>query len=54
MNDIEIEPSEAYRFTRNEHCFTVVANIEGSGSPIDAARRFCARQISGRRWTLRE
>jgi len=52
-NEIEIEPSEAYRFSRDEHCFVVIANIEGTGSPIDAGRRFCARQMSGRRWTLR-
>ena len=53
-NNIEIEPSERYRFSRNEHCFVVLANVEGAGWPIDAARRFCARQISGRRWSLKQ
>jgi hypothetical protein len=53
MNEIEFEPAERYRFSRNEHCFQVIANIEGAGRPIDAARTFCARQISGRRWSLR-
>ncbi|MGH7846459.1 MAG: hypothetical protein ACREQW_14990 [Candidatus Binatia bacterium] len=53
MNNIEIEPSEGYRFNRDEHCFVVIANIEGTLSPIDAGRRFCARQISGKRWRLR-
>lgn len=54
MNNIEIEPNEGYRFSRKEHCFVVVANIEGTGRSIDAARRFCARQIAGRRWTLKD
>jgi hypothetical protein len=52
-NEIEVESGEGYRFSRNEHCFVVLANIEGAGRPIDAARRFCAVQIGGRRWTLR-
>ncbi|HWP58255.1 MAG TPA: hypothetical protein VNL14_10235 [Candidatus Acidoferrales bacterium] len=53
VNEIEIEPVEGYRFSRDEHCFVVLANIEGTGRPVDAARRFCARRISGKRWTLR-
>jgi hypothetical protein len=54
INDIEIDPSDGYRFSRKEHCFAVVANIEGTGRSIDASRRFCARQIAGRRWTLKD
>jgi hypothetical protein len=53
MNEIAIEPHERYRFSRNEHCFQVIANIAGTARPVDAARRFCARQTAGRRWTLR-
>jgi hypothetical protein len=53
VNQIEFEPSQRYRFTRDEHCFVVVANIEGNFRPVDAQRRFCARQVGGRRWTLR-
>lgn len=54
MNRIEIEPSESFRFSRSEHCLVVVANLEGNYRPVDSARRFCARQISNRRWTLKD
>jgi hypothetical protein len=53
MNDIVIEPSERYRFSRNEHCFMVAANIEGTAKRVDATRRFCAKQSGGRRWTMK-
>ena len=52
-NDISFEPLESYRFHRSEHCFDVVADIAGTGRAVDAERTFCARQISGNRWTLR-
>jgi hypothetical protein len=52
MNQIRIEPEGRYRFSRREHCFDVLANIENTARRIDAARRFCAREISGRRWSL--
>jgi hypothetical protein len=51
-NEIEIEPNERYRFIRSEHCFQVIADIAGTPRPIDAARRFCARQIANRRWSM--
>jgi len=53
VNEIELTPLERYRFSRNEHCFQVVADIAGTPRPVDAARKFCARQIAGRRWTMR-
>ena len=53
INEVELTPLERYRFSRNEHCFQVVADIAGTARPVDAARRFCARQIAGRRWTMR-
>ena len=53
VNQIDFEPSQRYRFSRDEHCFVVVANIEGNFRPVDAQRRFCARQVAGRRWTLK-
>ena len=53
INNIEVEPDERYHFTRGEHCFQVVADIAGTRRAIDAQRRFCARQISNRRWTMR-
>ena len=52
-NDINFEPLESYRFHRREHCFDVIADIAGTGRNVDAARTFCARQISGNRWSLR-
>lgn len=52
-NEIDFEPLESYRFHRNEHCFDVIADIAGTGRAIDAGRTFCARQIAGRRWSLR-
>ncbi len=51
-NEIEIEPNERYRFTRSEHCFQVIADIANTPRPIDASRRFCARQIANRRWSM--
>lgn len=53
INEIAIDPYERYRFSRNEHCFEVLADIAGTSRPVDAARRFCARQIAGRRWTMK-
>jgi hypothetical protein len=53
INEMVIEPYERYRFTRNEHCFVVLADIAGTPRPVDAARRFCARQVAGRRWSMR-
>jgi hypothetical protein len=53
INEIELTPLERYRFSRNEHCFLVTADIAGTYRTVDAARRFCARQIAGRRWSMR-
>jgi hypothetical protein len=53
INEIVIEPYERYRFSRNEHCFAVLADIAGTARPVDASRRFCARQVAGRRWSMR-
>jgi len=53
VNEIEIDPHERYRFTREEHCFQVVADIAGTKRVVDAERRFCARRLSDRRWTMR-
>jgi len=52
MNQIRVEPDGRYRFSRQEHCFNVIANIENTPRPVDAARRFCAREVGGRRWSL--
>jgi hypothetical protein len=52
VSEIEVPPVESYRLHGREHCFTVVADLEGTRRDVDAARRFCARQRMG--WSLRE
>jgi len=52
-NEIVLEPIERYRFSRNEHCFDVLADVAGTARRIDAERTFCSRQLPGRRWSLR-
>ncbi len=52
MNQISIEPDSRYQFSRQEHCFNVIANIENTQRPVDAARRFCARDLGNRRYSL--
>ncbi|HWO40590.1 MAG TPA: hypothetical protein VNO43_02165 [Candidatus Eisenbacteria bacterium] len=53
MNEISVEPSERYRLSRGEHCFEVVADIDRTPRRVDAERRFCAREIGKRRWSMR-
>ena len=52
-NEIDFDTAERYRFSRAEHCFEVIADIAGTGRAVDAARTFCAREMPGRRWSLR-
>jgi hypothetical protein len=54
-NQIEFRPIGQYRFRAPEHCFEVFADIAGHRRAVDAARRFCVREISrqGRRWSMR-
>ena len=52
VSEIEVPPVESYRLRGREHCFEVVADLEGTRRNVDAARRFCARQRMG--WSLRE
>jgi hypothetical protein len=51
-NQINIRPSASYDFRGREHCFTVVADIEGTRRDVDADRKFCARKYTG--WSMRE
>ncbi len=44
-------PHTRYRFSRHDHCFTVLVDIDGSRRAVDLARRFCAERAS-RGWTL--
>ena len=43
-------PYARYSFQRSDHCFTVLADIERTPYPVDAAREFCAKPMG---WTLR-
>jgi hypothetical protein len=52
VNEVDVQPIENYRFQRNEHCFDVVVDLDGSRRRIDADRRFCAKQTPA--WTMRE
>ncbi len=52
-NRIDVEPDSRYRFSREEHCFNVAINIENTWRPVDAERRFCARRVGDRRWSLK-
>jgi hypothetical protein len=52
VNEIEVPPIERFRLQGREHCFAVVADLEGTRRDVDAARRFCARQRMG--WSMRE
>jgi hypothetical protein len=52
VNEIEVPPVESYRLHGREHCFNVIADLEGTRSEVDANRRFCARQRMS--WSLRE
>jgi len=46
-------PETNYRFSREDHCFTVEADIERNRRPISLAKEFCAQRTSIG-WTLGE
>jgi hypothetical protein len=52
ITEIDLRPSESYRFRGREHCFNVQVDLEGSRREVDAARKFCARQKPA--WSMRE
>ena len=52
VNEIDLRPSENYRFRGREHCFNVQVDLEGSKRDVDAATRFCAQQKPA--WSRRE
>ena len=53
-NNIALQSSERYRFSEDEQCFTVVANIGGKAQVLDAVRRFCARRVFIPGWSVSE
>ncbi len=52
VNEIDLRPSENYRFRGREHCFNVQVDLERSKRDVDAAKRFCAQQKPA--WSMRE
>ena len=52
VNEIDMPAVERYRFSRREHCFDVVVDLEGTRRSADAARKFCAQQKPS--WSLCE
>jgi len=44
-------PYTGYRFSRQDHCFTVFVDIDGNYRAVDLAREFCAQRTYGG-WTL--
>jgi hypothetical protein len=52
ITEINVEPTERYRFQGREHCFNVVVDLDGTRREVDAARRFCAHQKTA--WSMRE
>jgi hypothetical protein len=51
-NQVNIRPDASYEFRGKEHCFRVVADLDGTRSDVDAYRRFCAQRYTG--WSMRE
>jgi hypothetical protein len=52
ITEIDVEPTDRYRFQGQEHCFNVVLDLEGTRREVDASRRFCALQKAA--WSMRE
>jgi hypothetical protein len=53
-NEIELTPDQKYRFSKREHCFEVLADIERTRKPIDAREAFCAREAGQNHWSMKE
>jgi hypothetical protein len=59
VSDIAIRPGAnrisfpwtGYRFSRQDPCFTVLVNIEGTYKPVDLAKRFCVHRTNYG-WTM--
>lgn len=52
ITEVNVEPTERYRFHGREHCFNVVVDLDGTRREVDAARKFCAQQKAS--WSMRE
>ena len=49
-----VRAAPGYAFRRRDSCFIVQVNVGGVLTPIEAQRAFCARQLPGGGWSLRE
>jgi hypothetical protein len=47
-------PFTNYRFTRHDHCFTVLVDLAGTYHAVDLAKRFCAKPAGSGVWTLKD
>ena len=53
MNDISLNLAESYRLSGTEQCFAAVTDSDGSKRPVDSPRKWCARLVDGRWWSMR-
>ncbi len=55
VNTIPVPVTPGYRMQAADHCYTVLADIQNTQRPLDAARQFCARMTPPRppSWSLR-
>jgi hypothetical protein len=51
-NVIEVPGNPGYQMQRNDHCFTVIADIQNTPKHVDASRSFCAK-MEPAVWTLK-
>ena len=47
-------PFTNYRFSRHDHCFTVLVDLAGTYHSVDLSRKFCARPAGKGIWTMKE
>jgi hypothetical protein len=47
-------PFTNYRFTRHDHCFTVLVDLAGTYHAVDLSKRFCAKPAGHGVWTLKD
>jgi len=53
MNDISLSTAAAYSLSGTEQCFDAVTDSDGSKRPVDSPKKWCARLVDGRWWSMR-
>ena len=53
VNDISLSTAERYRLTGTERCFDVMIDSDGSKRSVDSPKKWCARLVDGRWWSMR-